>query len=162
MKLVYKKATPSSSSNQMVSHNAPTHSIKPYTNRCQTDGSGWLTVRSGGQTGLVPASYVEAAPAPAQSPVPSITDRRNSVYSNSSAGHTAGKKIGPAVAPRRGAKKLQYVEAMYEYNARSEMEWDMAEGDRFVLVNRDGGDGWADVERGGLTKSVPANYIQEV
>jgi hypothetical protein len=36
------------------------------------------------------------------------------------------------------------------------MEWNMAEGDRFVLINRDSGDGWADVERGGVTKSVPA------
>lgn len=66
------------------------------------------------------------------------------------------------MAPRRGAKKLQYVEAMYDYSARSDVEWDMAEGDRFVLINRDGGDGWAEVERGGVTKSVPANYIQEV
>lgn len=66
------------------------------------------------------------------------------------------------MAPRRGAKKLQYVEAMYDYGARSDMEWDMNEGDRFVLINRDSGDGWADVERGGVTKSVPANYIQEL
>lgn len=66
------------------------------------------------------------------------------------------------MAPRRGAKKLQYVEALYDYEARSDVEWSMAEGDRFVLINRDSGDGWADVERGGVTKSVPANYIQDV
>jgi hypothetical protein len=94
-----------------------------------------------------------------------MTDRPGSVYSNSSAslaGSAAQKRVGPAVAPRRGAKKLQYVEALYEYEARSDMEWNMAEGDRFVLINKDSGDGWADVERGGVTKSVPANYIQEV
>lgn len=130
----------------------------------ETDGSGWLNIRSGAQSGLVPTSYVEILPS---APGPSH-DRRNSVYSNASsaagagAGAAPGKKVGPAVAPRRGAKKVQYVEALYEYNARSEMEWDMEEGDRFVLINRDGGDGWADVERGGITKSVPANYIQEV
>ncbi|OOF92829.1 hypothetical protein ASPCADRAFT_210086 [Aspergillus carbonarius ITEM 5010] len=133
------------------------------------DGSGWMRVRAGPAEGLVPASYVEVGPAP--SPVPSTspgfaTDRPGSTYSNSSAsltgGSAANKRIGPAVAPRRGAKKLQYVEAMYDYEARSDMEWSMTEGDRFVLVNRDGGDGWADVERGGVTKSVPANYIQEV
>lgn len=72
------------------------------------------------------------------------------------------KRVGPAVAPRRGAKKLRYVEALYDYEARSEMEWSMAEGDRFVLVTRDSGDGWAEVEKGGVTKSVPSNYIQEV
>lgn len=38
----------------------------------------------------------------------------------------------------------------------------MSEGERFVLVNKNAGDGWADVEKGGLVKSVPANYIQEV
>ncbi|KAJ5306410.1 hypothetical protein PENANT_c017G05419 [Penicillium antarcticum] len=131
------------------------------------DGSGWMRVRAGGSEGLVPSAYVEAAPSP--SPVPSaspaMTDRPGSVYSNSSAslaGSAAQKRVGPAVAPRRGAKKLQYVEALYEYEARSDMEWNMAEGDRFVLINKDSGDGWADVERGGVTKSVPANYIQEV
>lgn len=44
----------------------------------------------------------------------------------------------------------------------SEAEWSMAEGERFLLVNRDGGDGWAEVEKGGVTRSVPANYIQDV
>ncbi|KAJ5766638.1 uncharacterized protein N7511_004254 [Penicillium nucicola] len=131
------------------------------------DGSGWMRVRAKGNEGLVPTAYVEAAPTP--SPVPSastgMTDRPGSVYSNSSAslaGSAAQKRVGPAVAPRRGAKKLQYVEALYEYEARSDVEWNMAEGDRFVLINKDSGDGWADVERGGVTKSVPANYIQEV
>ncbi|KAF5858277.1 hypothetical protein ETB97_004639 [Aspergillus alliaceus] len=132
------------------------------------DGSGWMRVRIGSSEGLVPASYVEAAPAAPATPSASSTgfaERPGSTYSTSSAslaGSGAGKKIGPAVAPRRGAKKLQYVEALYDYEARSDMEWDMAEGDRFVLVNRDGGDGWADVERGGVIKSVPANYIQPV
>ncbi|KAJ6027008.1 hypothetical protein N7499_005113 [Penicillium canescens] len=131
------------------------------------DGSGWMRVRTGGNEGLVPTAYVEAAPTPSPvpSPSPAMTDRPGSVYSNSSAslaGSAAQKRVGPAVAPRRGAKKLQYVEALYEYEARSDMEWNMAEGDRFVLINKDSGDGWADVERGGVTKSVPANYIQEV
>ncbi|OQE37106.1 hypothetical protein PENCOP_c010G00878 [Penicillium coprophilum] len=131
------------------------------------DGSGWLRVRSGANEGLVPAAYVEAAPTPSPVPSanPSMPDRPGSTYSNSSAspaGSAAPKRVGPAVAPRRGAKKLQYVEALYDYEARSDMEWNMAEGDRFVLINRDSGDGWADVERGGVTKSVPANYIQEV
>lgn len=71
------------------------------------------------------------------------------------------KKRGPAVAPKRGAKRVQHVEALYEYSARSEAEHSMAEGERFVLVNRDAGDGWADVEKNGVTKSVPANYVQD-
>ncbi|EPS29672.1 hypothetical protein PDE_04622 [Penicillium oxalicum 114-2] len=131
------------------------------------DGSGWMRVRVGSQEGLVPSSYVEATatPSPAPSASPGLVERPGSIYSNSSAslaGSAAPKRVGPAVAPRRGAKKLQYVEALYDYEARSDAEWSMTEGDRFVLVTRDSGDGWADVERGGTTKSVPANYIQEV
>jgi len=80
--------------------------------------------------------------------------------SGGAAGHM--KKKGPAVAPRRGAKKLQYVEAMYEYNAQTDMEHSMQEGERFVLITKDTGDGWAEVEKGGVVRSVPANYIQEV
>lgn len=66
------------------------------------------------------------------------------------------------MAPKRGAKKLNYIEALYDYQARSEAEWSMTTGERFVLVNKDAGDGWADVERGGVVRSVPANYITEV
>jgi len=125
----------------------------------------------------VPASYVEvlsattaaaAAPPPA-SLAPQHTGqsaRPPSVYSNSgsSIGTSAGgaKKKGPAVAPRRGAKKLRYVEALYEYAAQSESEHSMAEGERFVLMRDDQGDGWAEVEKGGVTKSVPASYIHQV
>jgi formin-binding protein 1 len=38
----------------------------------------------------------------------------------------------------------------------------MNEGERFVLIRADAGDGWAEVEKGGVVKSVPANYIHEV
>lgn len=122
-----------------------------------------MQVRSGHTTGIVPSSYVDLLP----QPTPLLSERPGSSYSNSSASlagsmTTAGKKKGPAVAPKRGAKKLNYVEALYEYEARTESEWSMSEGERFVLVNKDAGDGWADVEKGGVVKSVPANYIQEV
>ncbi|KAF2278671.1 FCH-domain-containing protein [Westerdykella ornata] len=142
------------------------------------DGSGWMKVRAGAKEGLVPASYVEllpASPAPHQASAPSTstTHRPDSSYSASSASLTSsitntmsttatGKKKGPAVAPKRGAKKLKYVEAMYDYAAQSEAEHSMTEGERFVLVNMDAGDGWADVERDGVVRSVPANYIQMV
>jgi hypothetical protein len=124
------------------------------------DGSGWMKVRYAGEEGLVPASYVEI--------LATTPNRPASTYSNSSVSvagsvNAAGaKKKGPAVAPKRGAKKLKYVEAMYEYEARSDAEHSMAEGERFVLINKDVGDGWAEVEKGGVVKSVPANYIQEV
>lgn len=124
-----------------------------------TDG-GWTSVRlDSHSTGLVPTSYIEFIPSAPPS------ERPTSSYSSSSAslaGSIPGKKKGPAVAPKRGAKKLKYVEALYDYESKSDMEWSMSEGEKFVLVNKDHGDGWADVEKGGVTKSVPANYIQEV
>ncbi|MCJ1396286.1 hypothetical protein MMC18_009175 [Xylographa bjoerkii] len=129
------------------------------------DGSGWMTIRLSGTSGIVPSAYVELLPPP----TPAFSDRPSSAYSSSSASLSSSiqaantaKKKGPAVAPRRGAKKLKYVEALYAYEARTDAEWSMAEGERFVLINKDSGDGWADVEKGGQVKSVPANYIQEV
>ncbi len=74
----------------------------------------------------------------------------------------AARKKGPVVAPRRGAKKLKYVEALYDYSAGGDTEHSMTEGERFVLIKEDSGDGWAEVEKGGVTKSVPASYVQPV
>lgn len=124
------------------------------------DGTGWVKVLAGREEGLVPGTYMEMIHS---SPV--MVERPPSAYSNSSsaAGSVApAKKKGPAVAPKRGAKKLKYVEALYDYEARGDAEHTMREGERFVLIAKDSGDGWADVERGGQIKSVPANYIQEV
>jgi hypothetical protein len=136
----------------------------PYLNIAnpKADGSGWIKVRSGAREGLVPASYAELSSS--HSPAPSATSTRPlSVQSTgSSATGSMNKKQGPAVAPRRGAKKLKYVEALYEYSAQSDAEFSMSEGDRFVLVKEDQGDGWAEVERGGVVRSVPASYVQVV
>jgi len=117
----------------------------------------------------VPASYVEIveSPPPIAPQHTGQSARPPSVYSNSgsSIGTSAGaggKKKGPAVAPRRGAKKLRYAEALYDYTAQSDAEHTMTEGERFVLIKEDQGDGWAEVEKGGVTRSVPASYIQAV
>lgn len=134
-----------------------------------TDGTGWIKVRAGSKEGLVPASYVEILTATPPTTASTFSSNRpDSTYSASSASTTnvsasiIGKKKGPAVAPKRGAKKLKYVEALYDYTASSDAEHSMAEGERFVLINMDAGDGWADVERDGVVRSVPANYVQQV
>ncbi|TWU71870.1 hypothetical protein ED733_003677 [Metarhizium rileyi] len=127
------------------------------------DGSGWAKVRAGYKEGIVPSSYIEISP-----PAIPVATRPESTYSNSTTSSAApstgagGKKKGPAVAPRRGAKKLKYVEALYEYSAQSADEHSMAEGERFVLVKEDPGDGWVEVEKAGVTGSVPAAYVQVV
>ncbi|OTB00661.1 hypothetical protein M426DRAFT_324127 [Hypoxylon sp. CI-4A] len=129
------------------------------------DGSGWAKVRVGYKEGIVPASYLEIVPepiVPQDTGSSSINNRPASTYSNSGSSiNTTGpvKKKGPAVAPRRGAKKLKYVIALYDYAAQSDAEHSMMEGERFVLIKDDPGDGWAEVEKGGVTKSVPASYV---
>ncbi|KAI0473165.1 FCH-domain-containing protein [Xylariaceae sp. FL0804] len=130
------------------------------------DGSGWVKVRVDYKEGVVPASYLDVFPAPiaSQNTGSSLNNRPASIYSNSGSSiGTSGppvKKKGPAVAPRRGAKKLKYVTALYDYAAQSSDEHSMAAGERFVLIKEDPGDGWAEVEKGGATKSVPASYVQ--
>ena len=131
-----------------------------------TDG-GWTKIRVGfGPEGLVPTAYLEELSSAVSAATTPTVERPMSTYSASStslASATGGlKKRGPAVAPKRGAKKLKHVEALYAYEAQSEAEFDMAEGERFILISMGSGDGWADVERGGETRSVPANYIQEI
>jgi formin-binding protein 1 len=133
---------------------------------CAIDG-GWTKIRVGfGSEGLVPTAYLEELPAASSAATTPTVERPKSTYSDSStslsSATTAAKKKGPAVAPKRGAKKVKYVEALYAYEAQSEAEFDMAEGERFILISMGSGDGWADVERGGETRSVPANYIKEV
>ncbi|KAL8421135.1 hypothetical protein RB596_002072 [Gaeumannomyces avenae] len=141
-------------------------------------GSGWIKVRAGYKEGLVPASYVEVGPAPSAAPAAPATPailsqntgqsaRPSSIYSNSGSsiggpGTSSVKKKGPAVAPRRGAKKLRYADVLYEYTAQNDTEHSIVEGERLVLIKEDPGDGWAEVEKGGVTKSVPASYIQPV
>lgn len=118
-----------------------------------------------GKEGLVPTAYLEELPPSVGTPA---GERPPSLYSNSSASlasssvAAAKKKQGPAVAPRRGAKKLKYAEALYDYTAQSDAEFSMSEGEKFILISMGAGDGWADVEKNGETRSVPANYLQEV
>ncbi|KAI9054383.1 hypothetical protein LZ554_001546 [Drepanopeziza brunnea f. sp. 'monogermtubi'] len=122
----------------------------------EPDDAGWVKVKSGFNTGLVPTAYVEI--------LASLPARPVSVYSNSGSSFSGSvtKKQGPAVAPKRGAKKLNYVEALYDYTAGSDAEHCMNEGERYVLIKDDPGDGWAEVEKGGVVRSVPANYVKAV
>lgn len=119
-----------------------------------TPDGGWTKVKVAFKEGLVPTAYIEILPMPR--PASIVSNSGSSVQSSNT------KKVGPAVAPKRGAKKLKYVEALYEYTAQSDAEHSMAEGERFVLIKEDSGDGWAEVEKGGKVASVPANYVQNV
>lgn len=129
-----------------------------------------------GEEGLVPAAYVENI---ASDPTPSspFADRPShqrpmsttSVSSTSLAGSIGSsapsvKKKGPVVAPKRGGKKIKYVEALYTYEGAGEGEASMEEGERLVLIAPDTGDGWCEVEKsgGGGRGVVPAGWVREV
>jgi len=129
-----------------------------------------IRVPSTGDEGLVPASYVEALSSSATSPSyphainPASESTTSLATSISSSGTAAGKKKGPVVAPKRGGKKIKYVEALYTYAATGEGEASMDEGERLVLIAPDQGDGWCEVERaGGQGRGVvPAGWVKEV
>ncbi|RKF61807.1 Protein BZZ1 [Erysiphe neolycopersici] len=116
----------------------------------EPDDGGWTLVQTAnGESGLVPTAYIE------------IHDTRPiSIQSISGSWSGGQRRQGPPVAPKPGAKKLRYFEALYDYQAQSESELSIAEGERLVLVKEDPGDGWAEVEKNGKIGSVPANYIQ--
>lgn len=136
------------------------------------DGSGWIKVKPstfGAVAGLVPSSYAELS-APATPPKSAPDDRPVSMAASASTTSLTGsdtasvgkKKQGPVVAPRRGAKKVKHVEAMYTYNASGPGEVDMEEGERMVLISSDQGDGWCEVEGRAGKGVVPASWVRDV
>lgn len=143
------------------------------------DGSGWVKIKPssfGSLPGIVPASYAEIGPI-AQPPRYSTLERPVSAASASTtsltgsdggpggiaptSGGSKPKKQGPAVAPRRGAKKVKHVEALYTYSASGPGEVDMQEGEKLVLLQADQGDGWCEVESKAGRGVVPANWVRE-
>lgn len=99
------------------------------------DGSGWTLVRTQtGQTGMAPTSYLEI---------------------------TETKKKGPAVAPKRGAKRVQYMEALYDYSAAEDNELTIAAGDRIAVV-QDDADGWTEGEIDGRRGLFPTAYAKAI
>lgn len=112
----------------------------------------------------MPASYVEMAASSPTKPDPSHRASITSLATSIASSAPSVKKKGPAVAPKRGAKKLKYVEALYTYSASGDGETSMDEGEKMVLIAPDQGDGWCEVERsGGQGKGlVPAGWVREV
>lgn len=105
----------------------------------EDDGSGWTTLRSGAKQGLAPTSYLE------------ITREQ------------LEKKKGPSVAPKRGAKKVQYVEALYDYAADEDNELAIQAGDRIVLIQDDtDGSGWTEGELDGRRGLFPTSYVKKI
>lgn len=111
-------------------------------------------------SGLVPASYAELTSKTDVSAAASASTTSLSGSAHSASG-PAGRKQGPAVAPRRGAKKVRHVEALYTYDPSGDGETAMQEGERMVLVSPDQGDGWCEVESKAGKGVVPAGWVKE-
>lgn len=111
------------------------------------DGSGWTTLRnSSGLQGLAPTSY--------------LTITAGSAGSNEP---LTPKKKGPAVAPKRGAKRVEYVEALYDYVADEDNELSIRAGDKIVLVQADtDGSGWTEGELDGQKGLFPTAYVKRI
>lgn len=106
------------------------------------DGSGWTGIKqANGSQGLVPTSYLEMI---------------NTVSSNDSQ-----KKKGPAVAPKRGAKKVSYMIAQYDYDAQGSDELTVRAGDKIQIISEDQGDGWTEGELQGMSGLFPTQYAKE-
>lgn len=113
----------------------------------EDDGSGWTMIRtSQGREGLVPTAYIEVTAA-----------------ADSNTNGVSGKKKGPSVAPKRGAKRVQYVEALYDYQADGDDELTISAGDRIVVVQSDtDGSGWTEGELNGATGMFPTSYVRDI
>ena len=120
----------------------------------EDDGSGWTSILLQGASGLVPSSYVEIIQSsPAQSIPTPIAEQDTG----------NGKKTGPSVAPKRGAKRVQYVEALYDYEAEGDDELSIRAGDRMVLIQDDtDGSGWTEGELNGERGMFPTSYVKKV
>lgn len=106
----------------------------------EDDGSGWTLVRGASGEGLVPTSYLQMHETP-----------------------SAAKKKGPSVAPKRGARKVQYVEALYDYTAGEDNELSLQVGDRVVLTQDDtDGSGWSEGELNGVMGMFPTAYVRKI
>jgi formin-binding protein 1 len=130
------------------------------------DGSGWIKIKPSGfgaGSGLVPATYADLTATPTSArPISTASASTTSLAGSDGSGPKPVKKQGPAVAPRRGAKKVKHVEALYTYEASGPGETDMQAGEKMVLVTPDSGDGWCEVESRAGKGVVPASWIKDV
>jgi hypothetical protein len=134
------------------------------------DGAGWISISNAkGQSGLVPAAYVQDAiprqSAASASAGPTLA-QMGRIPSSGSAASSNTKRQGPAVAPKRAAAKKstpagRRVRALYAYEAASGEELTLLAGELLTLTIEDAGDGWATGVAGdGRTGLFPAAYVE--
>ncbi|KAI5786205.1 hypothetical protein FPQ18DRAFT_349328 [Pyronema domesticum] len=101
------------------------------------DDGGWMQVRlANGEEGIVPTSYVQKIEKKSRGPP-------------------------PPVRPRGMKKPEKKVKALYAYEAGGDDEASMAEGEEFVVIERDVG-GWVKVKTRFGEGLVPGTYVTDV
>lgn len=119
------------------------------------DEGGWSEIRlSNGNSGMVPTSYIEINSQDTNSNTPAELVAETTGSS---------KKKGPSVAPKRGAKRVQYLEALYDYVADGDDEITIRAGDKIILVQDDtDGSGWTEGELNGERGMFPTSYVKKI
>lgn len=115
------------------------------------DNGGWTQIKlSTGESGNVPTSYIEL----------DLVQSQSTLVPDNTGG---SKKKGPSVAPKKGAKRLQYVEALYDYNADGDDEISISVGDKIILIQDDNdGSGWTEGELNGEKGMFPTSYVKKI
>lgn len=124
------------------------------------DGSGWINVRTAaGDVGLVPATYLETI---TLQPTESVTSSFSTSSNNNNNNNNRNKikKKGPTVAPKRGARKVNYMVALYDYDAKSGDELTIRTGDKILVLNADTGNGWTEGELNAMSGLFPSSYAK--
>lgn len=103
-----------------------------------SDDCGWIKVRSGSRSGLVPTAYCD--------------------FGNSQGESLATEET--ETSPALGCGK--FVQAMYDYAAADSEELSLMEGERIELTSLgyEFGEGWVEVVKEGRVGIVPSNHIQ--
>ena len=98
------------------------------------DGSGWVACQAqGGATGLIPATYVEIEQfyeAPAEAAP--IQRGKNCERSMGSLAHSVTNTVDPSPP----------VRALFDYDAQSDLELTIRQGDVLLLTSTDCSEGW--------------------
>lgn len=117
------------------------------------NGSGWVKVRSGLDTGIVPSSYVEVFNN-ARGGLDPFSDMASK---NSNEGAGAGA-APPAPPPSRGKASSTTMTALYDFDGADLSQLSIRAGDQITVIEADPGNGWTTGELNGQRGIFPTNY----
>lgn len=117
------------------------------------DGSGWVKVRSGLDTGIVPSTYVEVLSS-GRGGQGTFGDTASMASSEVAGAGTAP----PAPPPSRGTTSTKTLTALYDFDGADLSQLSIRAGDKITVVEADPGNGWTTGELHGKKGIFPTNY----